>query len=306
MRQARDDERRTGATEMMDTHEVADYLRVKERKIYELVRDRKIPCARVTGKWLFPRALIDEWLVGQTELPEPRIRRAPPPVIAGSHDPLLEWALREAKCGLAMLPGGSLDGLAKLAAGEAAVALLHVLDPVSGDYNVPALRAALPGADVVAIEWARREQGLVVAAGNPLGIAGLADLAGRRARVVGRQAEAGTQVLFAHLLERAGMGAGDLNMLAAPARSETDIGLAVLEGRADCGPAVAAVARTLRLDFVPLHQERCDLVLHRRDYFEPAFQALLAETRTPAFAERAAALGGYDVAGLGTVRYNGP
>ncbi len=301
-----DDAGRATPAEMMDTHEVADYLRVKERRIYELVRDKKIPCARVTGKWLFPRALIDQWLVSQTEMPEQWPRRPrPPAVIAGSHDPLLEWCVRESACGLAMLTGGSLDGLAKLAAGEAAMALLHVPD-AAGEYNVPLVKRELGNDDVVVIEWARRQQGLVVAPGNPLGITGLADLEAKRARVVQRQAEAGTQVLFGQLLEQAGLAPANLDVLPTPARSETDVGLAVLEGRADAGLAVAAVARTLRLDFVALHDERCDLVMRRREYFDPPFQKLLALARTPALAERAAALGGYDVSGLGTVHYNRP
>ncbi len=306
MKPVNDDPRRRAPAEMMDTHEVADYLRVKERKVYELVRDRKIPCVRVTGKWLFPRALIDEWLIAQTEVPDSRLRPQPPAVLAGSHDPLLEWCVRESGCGLAMLTGGSLDGLAKLVAGEAAAALMHVLDPGSGEYNVPVLRREMPGDDLVAIEWARREQGLVVAAGNPLGITGLADLRARRVRVVRRQAEAGTHVLFAHLLLQAGIAPDEIETTATPARTETDVGMAILEGRADAGPAVATVARTLRLDFVPLHSERCDLVMHRREFFAAPMQRLLALARSPAFAERAQALGGYDIGGLGTVHYNGP
>lgn len=293
------------AGEMMDTHEVADYLRVKERKVYELVRERRIPCVRVTGKWLFPRALIDDWLISQADLAGTAQSRPAPPVIAGSHCPLLEWALREADSGLAMLPGGSLDGLAKLVRGEAAVALVHLLDAETGDYNVPAVRAAaLP--DVVVIEWAWRRQGLVVPTGNPASLFTVSDLKARGSRIVCRQESAGAQVLFCHLLHQAGIGWTDLTVLDQPARSETDVGLAVLEGRADAGLAVEAVARTLRLDFVPLARERADLVLRRRDFFEPAVQKLLALTRTAAFTERAAALGGYDVSGLGTVHYNAP
>lgn len=299
----RQEDARPAAGDMMDTHEVAEYLRVKERKVYELVRDRRIPCVRVTGKWLFPRALIDEWLISQADRAGTPMRRQAPPVIAGSHCPLLDWALRESGCGLAMLPGGSLDGLAKLAAGEAQVALVHILDPERCEYNIPAVRAA-GLADAVVIEWAWRTQGLVVGPGNPLGLAGVADLRTSRARVVPRQQEAGSRVLLEHLLRQAGIAWDDIAMLDPPARSETDVGLAVQEGRADAGLAVEAVARSLRLGFVPLARERADLVLHRRDYFEPPVQRLLALARTPAFADRAAALGGYDVTGLGTVQFN--
>lgn len=294
--------------ELMDTHEVAKYLKVKERKIYELLRERRIPCTRVTGKWLFPRRLIDEWLRQNSDYgaAEAGTLTASPPVIAGSHDPLLDWCLREAHCGLAMMPGGSQDGLLKLAARQAIAAGIHLRDEQTGEYNVPHVRRELAGQDIVVIEWAWREQGLVVANGNPLGIQGVADLAAGKARVIARQPGAGSQVLFEHLLSAAGMRKQDLNLLAAPARSETDVGLAVIEGRADAGIAIAAVAASLRLDFVPLTRERYDLAVRRRDYFEPPFQAFLAVTRTAAFAERAKALGGYDLSGLGTVRHNGP
>ena len=304
---ARSGAKDSAVREMMNTHEVAEYLRIKERKVYDLVKARRIPCTRVTGKWLFPKQLIDEWIDRNAALDSPGSARASPPaVVAGSHDPLLEWCLNQAKCGLAMLPGGSLDGLERLAAGEAAICGLHVYDAESGAYNVPLVRRTLDGRGVVAVEWAWREQGLVVAPGNPLAIADLPALRAKAARVVVRQPEAGSRLLFEHLLAQAGLGLADLDVPAAPVRSETELAIAVLEGKADAGLAVAAVARQLKLGFVPLHRERYDLVMRRRDYFEPPFQKLLAFTRDRAFADRAAELGGYDCENLGAVVYNGP
>ncbi len=291
--------------EMMTTREVAAYLRIKERKVYDLVKERRIPCTRVTGKWLFPKALIDLWVLQGSE--GPAAADAPsPPVVAGSHDLLLEYALRESASALAMLPGGSLDGLARLARREVMVAALHVLDEQSGDYNVPIVRAALDGRDIVVVEWARRQQGLILAPGNPLHVASIADLGRAAPRVVPRQEGAGSQILLDLLLARAGISGSELNWVAPPARTETDVGLAVQEGRADVGLGLAAAAAQFKLDFLPLHEERMDLILSRCDYFEPPFQALLAFTRGDAFRERAARLGGYDISGLGTIRYNAP
>ena len=290
--------------EMMTTREVAVYLRIKERKVYDLVKARAIPCTRVTGKWLFPRELIDHWVSRSAEIAG--VSDAPPPVIAGSHDPLLEWCVNQAECGLAMLPGGSIDGLDRLAAGEAAICGLHVLDSASGDYNLPLLRDRVASLGVVAVEWARRDQGLVVAPGNPLNLNGIADLRDRGARIIPRQSGAGSQILFEHLADRAGLALSDLDLAADPARNETELAMAILEGKADTGIAVAAVAHQLKLGFIPLARERYDLVMRRRDYFEPPFQKLLAATREPAFAARAAELGGYDVSGLGNIVYNGP
>ena len=291
--------------DMMTTREVADYLRVKERKIYELVRDKLIPCSRVTGKWLFPRRLIDRWVAENADYAGVA-RPAPPPVIAGSHDPLLDWAARESGCGLALLPGGSLDGLRRLARGEATLCGLHLRDGADDGYNAEAARDMLAGADVVLVEWAWRRQGLVLAPGNKLKIAGIADLKKRKARVVCRQAEAGSQVLLLRLLEEAGIAPGEIDFADPPAMSETELGLAVLEGRADAGLAIEAAARQLKLDFVPLARERYDLALRRRDYFEAPVQRLLAFTRDKRFAARATALGGYEIGGVGTVRYNAP
>jgi excisionase family DNA binding protein len=289
--------------EFMNTAEVADYLRIKERTVYELVRTRRIPCSRVTGRWLFPKRMIDLWVTRNAELPDAGLQTAPP-VVAGSHDPLLEWAVRESGCELALLSAGSEDGLRRLAAGQALVAGLHLIDPDSGTYNLPTVAAMGRLTDIVLIEWAWRDQGLVVPPGNPLGITALEDLKAKRARVARRQDGAGTQILLRHLLDQAGVAYDELQVIDPPMRTETDLAAAVLDGKADCGLAIRAVARRFRLDFVPLHRERFDLAMRRRDYFEPALQTLFRFTRSSAFAERAQELGGYDIRETGRVVYN--
>lgn len=292
----------------MTTREVAAYLHVRERKVYDLIRANEIPCTRVSGKWLFPRTLIDRWLAENTELPGGVAAAVTPPphVLAGSHDPLLEWAVRESNCGLAMLTGGSLDGLKRLAAGEALAAGCHLFDASTGEYNVSKVAAALPGREVVLVTWAWRQQGLVLPAGNPLRIRNLADVRDRKARVLQRQGEAGSYVLLMHLLERERITIESLNVLPQPARTHLDLAMAVQEGKADTGLAVESVAKQLRLDFLPLQRERYDLIVRRRDYFDTTFQTLLNFARTPRFAERAAEMGGYDVTSLGTIVYNSP
>ena len=293
--------------ELMNTREVAEYLRIKERKVYDLVRQKRIPCTRVTGKWLFPRHLIDLWVADGTNVPAAAraLHSPPPPVMVGSHDPLLDWCLRESGCELAMLPGGSLDGLRRLAAGEAVMCGLHVFDAAADEYNVSVVSQTCQGLDVVLVEWCWRDQGLVLAPGNPLAVMTLQDIAAKQARVVTRQHEAGSQLLFVHLLAEAGMGLGDIDTVEPPARNETDVGLAVLEDKADAGLAIAAIAHQFRLEFLPLHRERFDLLVRRREYFEPPFQKLLAFARSPAFRSRAEEMAGYDVSAMGRVVHNG-
>jgi putative molybdopterin biosynthesis protein len=289
----------------LTTKEVAALLRIKERKVYELVAEHAIPVSRVTGKLLFPREMVEAWVWQQAECAggtEALHQR--PPVLAGSHDPLLEWALRESGSELAAFLDGSLDGLARLAAGKAIAAGMHVYEPEAEDWNRGHLERAMTGMPVVLVEWAWRAQGLIVPAANPKGIAGLGDLAGLS--LMPRQELSGSRILLDYLMHQAGLAPSRLQLLSPPARSQTDVALAVAEGKADAGFAIEMVARQFRLGFVPLFRERYDLAVWRRDYFEPPLQRLLAFCQGPAFRKRAEELGGYDVAGLGRVHYNGP
>lgn len=293
----------TRAPDMMDTRDVAAYLRIKERRIYDLVRQRAIPHVRATGKLLFPRAQIDAWIAAKGEAPvsAPPSR---PPIVAGSHDPLLEWAVRESRCGLAILTTGSRSGIEALARGEATAAAAHWLDEASGDYNIPLVRKTLAGADVVVLEWARRTQGFLLREGNPHRIRKVADLAKKRLRVAMRQPEAGSHRLFDHLLTQAGVRPESLDWLPRAAHAETELAAIIREGHADVGLGIEAAARASGLAFVPLATERLDLVAFRRDAFEPPLQTLLAWARTPEFAAQATALGGYNVANTGRVAFN--
>lgn len=299
---------RHGQHTYLTTREVADLLRLKERKVYDLVAESAIPCVRVTGKLLFPRDLIEAWLARNLEYAGGQETLAErPPIVAGSHDPLLDWALREAETGLAVAFGGSLDGLRRMTKSQAALSGCHLADDgvdIGASWNVGHVRRHLSGQPIVVIEWARRVQGLIVAPGNPHKITEVAGL--KRRPVIGRQSEAGAFVLLERLLAGAGLQLADLSLIEQPARTEADVAAAVAEGRADAGLGIEAVARQYRLGFVPLVQERYDLVVWRRAAFEPPFQRLMNFTRTAAFAQRAEHLGGYDVTGTGAVHYNGP
>ena len=290
--------------EFLTTKEVAQLLRIKERKVYELVADNAIPVSRVTGKLLFPRSLIEAWVRRNVDFAAGSDALVDlPPVLAGSHDPLLDWALRESGSGLATFFDGSLTGLKRLVDTQAVAAGMHVFEPESNTYNVAHVADMLPGRPVVVIEWARRTQGLIVPPGNPRDIRSVADLAGLT--IVPRQVNAGSHILLRHLMDEAGMGDDALVRLDPPARNETDVAQAVAAGRADAGLAIQSAARQYRLDFVPLAEERYDLVMWRREAFQPPLQKLFAFCRTQAFADRAAELGGYDLAGQGAVHYNG-
>ncbi|WP_188908666.1 helix-turn-helix transcriptional regulator [Salinarimonas ramus] len=288
----------------MTTAEVAAYLRLKERTVYEMASRGQIPCTRATGKLLFPRRLVDRWLEAHTDVPGARVA-APPPIYAGSSDPLLEWALRACDSGLAVLARGSADGLERLARGEAALAGIHLLDAQTRTYNVEAIRRALPFPDVVSIRLCAREQGLLVAAGNPLGLSGIEDVARVNARVALRPEGAGSRLLLDVLCARAGIAPDALETVARPAQTQGDLAALIASGEADAGIGVRAAAVGAGLGFVPLGiVEPFDVVMRRRDYFEPPVQALMRFLLDPAFAETAERLGGYDIAEAGRVVLN--
>jgi molybdate-binding protein len=140
--------------------------------------------------------------------------------------------------GLAMLVDGSTSGMHRLLSGQAIACGLHLVDPATGKYDASVLAKNLPGLDFVVLEWARRQQGLIVAAGNPADINSISDLRERGARVATRQEGYGSALLFSKLVADAGFKVEDLALTGQPVTSETDIAIAVREGKADAGLAM--------------------------------------------------------------------
>lgn len=289
----------SGPQDYLTTRELAALLRIKERKVYDLAARGQIPCSRALGKLLFPRREIEAWLASEGGL-RTTAGPSPPSVVLGSHDPLLEWALRESRAGLASFLGGSHDGLTRFARGEGLAAGLHIHEGAAG-WNVETVQARLPDAGCVLVEWAWRQRGLILDESTAGQVGGLAELGG--CRFASRAAETGSQTLFETLRVEAGLADGDITLIS-PARSEEDAVIAVADSKADAAFGLKCLARRFRLAFVPLVDERFDLLVSRRAWFEPPFQTLLAFCRQPAFPEKAAELGGYDVSGFGTVHFN--
>jgi excisionase family DNA binding protein len=291
--------------DLLTTDEAATYLRLSERKLYDLVANGAVPCTKVTGRWLFPKAALDRWLAAGLIAPAALALAPAPPIVGGSHDPLLEWALRESGSELASLSEGSEAGLRRLARDEVTAAAIHLhrLDGDDDEANAQAVAQASGLHDAVVLAFARREQGLIVAAGNPFGLGDMASVAARRARLALRPQGAGAQLLLLALLARSGLGLDALALVKPACPTGADIAQAVRSGRADCGIATRAVALAAGLDFVPLAWERFDLVLRRRSYFLKGAQGLFKFVRTAAFRERAAELTGYDVSEVGEVRW---
>jgi putative molybdopterin biosynthesis protein len=290
--------------EFLNTDEAANYLRLSERKLYELVAAGAVPCSKVTGRWLFPKAALDRWVASGMPKALKSLDEPAPSIAGGSTDPLLEWALRESGSGLASLPEGSEAGLRRLSRREVILTAvhLHTLEHDDASANVAAVSDAPGLHDAVVIGFARREQGLLVAPGNPHGIGNLAQIAGSGLRMAQRQPGAGAQLLLLTQCAKAQIDPRDLAVMKPACATGSDLAQAIRAGHADCGIATRAVAQAAGLDFVPLLWENFDLVLRQRDYFLPGPSALFGFVRSDRFRQRAAELGGYDLSVCGTVR----
>jgi len=295
--------------EFYTTKELAELLRVKERKVYELASDGRLPVRRVTGKLLFPKDEIESWIAAKEEgakpaaSSEPAGSFSPPAVIVGGHDPLLEWALRESRSGIAAFLDGALDAMKRGPGRDYIAAGLHIPEDGLDDWNVATVTEAFAKQPVVLIEWAKRSRGLIFRTdlGRPV-----SSLGGTRGlRFQRRQADSGSELVLKHLLEKSKMKAADLHSLETIERTELDLALAIADGRADAGLGIEAMARQFRQGFAPLVVERFDLLVWRKAYFDPPFQSLLRFCATETFQRRARDFGGYDISGLGTVHFNG-
>ena len=232
----------------------------------------------------------------------------PPPIIGGSQDDLLEWSLRESGSGLATLNEGTGRGVDRLQRGEVMATAIHfhgqtLSGNAAGDANIAAVRATPGLQDAVLIGVARREQGLLLAPGNPKGLHSLSDVVASGAQMAVRQAGAGAQLLLDTLLTRAGATQKDLRRFEPPCLTGPDLAAAIRGGNADCGIATRAAAKSAGLDFVPLLWESFDLLMRQRSFFRPPVQALIGFLRDIKLRQRASELSGYDTTPAGQIRF---
>jgi putative molybdopterin biosynthesis protein len=194
---------------------------------------------------------------------------------------------------------GSLGGLVALRDGLCHLAGSHLLDPATGEYTLPYVRRVLGDADVAVVRLVHRDQGLIVAPGNPLRLAGVGDLAGARVRYVNRQRGAGTRVLLDHELARLGIGPADVDGYAREEPTHLAVAAAVAAGRGDAGLGILAAARAFGLDFVPVTREPYDLVVAAGAMDAPLLAPLWALLHSDRFQAAVTDLGGYSTKEMG-------
>jgi len=228
-------------------------------------------------------------------------------LITGSHDlslDILDSLLRRMAPGMrvASTHVGSQAGLGALRDGYCHAAGTHLLDPETGEYNLAYVRRLFKPGEVSLVTVALRQQGLMVAPGNPLRLATWADLARPGLRLINRQRGAGTRVLLDHELRRAGVDSARIEGYRREVYTHLAVAAAVRSGAADVGIGIAAAAQALGLGFVPLAMERYELAVMSKSLDEEPLASLIEVLRTQDFRRALTDLGGYDVAETGAVR----
>lgn len=300
--------------EMMNTKEVAAFLGIHEKQVYALIKAGRIPSTRVTGKWIFPRNLVEEWIeeharTGLEQAREKSRRVGGALLAAGSNDPVLDMLQTSLKKRypefyIFSANTGSTDGLKSLNQGFTDIAWSHLLDPQSGQYNIPFLSTFLPNLKSVVINLFHRDLGFVVAPGNPLQLRGFKDLIRPKVRFINRQQGSGTRVLLDHHLQRLGMAASSIQGYEHEVYTHFEIGLSILAKQADVGLATGSVAKLLGLSFIPLTQESFDMLLDQSTFFARGVQAFIEILNSREFRGRVENLGSYDFRNSGKILYS--
>ena len=281
------------------TEELADFLRIKSRKVYDLVSKDLVPHSRVMGKLLFSKIEISNWISGNKS--ENIQLKSMPIVLLGSHDPLLELAVKNSKSGIAMSFDGSTQGLERFKLNEGFVSGLHLYDNDENIWNIPIVKKQLSDKAVVLIEWAKRERGLIFKENNNIKNISIENYKGKR--LVRRQIGSGSEIYLQYILRTYNLSHDDFKRTEI-AYSENDAVHLVLSDKADVTLGLKSEAKKYQLGFCPIITERFDLVVDRKFWFEKPFQDLLNFCKTSDFKEIASNLDGYNIIDLGKVHFN--
>ena len=300
---------------LLNTKEVAQFLDINEKVVYNLVAEKGLPATKATGKWLFPRHLVEQWLENSTTNYPKTITRLPEYhgalLIIGSDDILLDRTIslfnRLYPEHIAVFGNvGSLGGVEALRRDLCHIATSHLLQENNQEYNFGFADQDVRGDLPVLVNLCKREQGLIVAEDNKNKISCIPDLSREGIKIANRPEGTGTRLLFDRELEKAGLNGAHLIGYNDEFRGHLDVAIEVLSGRVDAAPGIKPVADILGLNFIPLRWERYDLLISKKHFFEQGVQLFLGILNESGFKELAGNLEGYDISQCGKVLFPQP
>ena len=291
-------------SQLLTTKEIAQLLNVHEKVVYSLVSEKGLPATKVTGKWLFPKNLVEQWveantinypsIVGSFSVSQAVL------IVTGSNDLLLDkvMALYNTRFSgnIAVFGNlGSMGGLQALRQNFCHISSSHLLQENEDEYNFEFANRELERMPAI-VNFCKREQGILVKKGNPKEIKTAADFARTGIRIVNRPLGTGTRLLLDQELKKAAVRGEKIKGYHSEVHRHLDVGLEILAGRADAGLGIHAVAGVLDLDFVPLRWERYDLMIFKERFFDANVQQFLGLLHDDQFFKIVASLKGYDTA----------
>ena len=282
--------------DFITTDEVASILRIKSRKVYDLVSKNQIPYKKVMGKLLFSQKEVNDWLNSKNSFEKNSML---PKVILGSHDPLLEEALKRSNCGIAISFDGSQKGLSRMSNFEGLAAGIHVFEEEKEQWNIETVKNQLINKDFVLMEWAKRSRGLVFKESKTL-IKSIHDL--NNIDFASRQEGSGTKIYSDYLLKKNNLGNQIFNKVNIY-YTETDAVMSIYEDESDVAFGLKSEAKKFDLNYIELVKERFDIVLDRRSFFEDNFQALMKYCYSESFKILLKKFNGYDMSNFGKFHY---
>ena len=295
--------------EMLNTKDIANYLNINEKQVYRLIKEKKIPATKITGKWTFPRKLIDEWIIesANENIGVKKTRELKDHiVIMGSNDFTIELLSHELSrrypaYSLSFSNVGSIGGLIALGRGSSHIAGCHLFDIKTGEYNLPYLPRYLPDLETIVINLVYRDLGLILRPNNPLNITGIEDLAQPKIRIINRQEGSGTRILLDFQLKRLGIDSNRINGYEKEVNTHNEVAMTVLSGMAEVGLGILSAAKMLGLEFIHITKERYDLVIPKENFSAKPLTALLEVVRSKEFRAKIEQMGGYDTKDSGQI-----
>ena len=279
-----------------------------------LIKAGRIPCTRVTGKWIFPKKLIDEWIDSNAKDGLKQARRKSSQIsgailASGSNDPFMDMLLTATKRAhpdfyIFSANTGSVNGLKALNTGLTDIALSHLFDPGTSQYNIPYLKKYLPDVNPVVVNLFRRELGFLIAPAISASVEGFQSLMGGKIRLINRQQGSGTRQLLDYHLQKMGIDSSNINGYENEVYTHFEVGLSILAGEADVGIASAAIGKLLGLAFKPITSECFDMILDQSTYFQSGVQSFIETLKSDTFRSRVEKIGGYNFQDSGKIRHS--
>ncbi|MEH7250332.1 helix-turn-helix transcriptional regulator [Neobacillus niacini] len=293
--------------------EVAQLFQISKHTVYELIKRGELQAFKVGNKMRIEHGEIERYKESskapakKIQVEQPETPTSLPVRLSGSHDFLVEHFVKQTSRDLQLQIQptyiGSLEGLMMLYRGQSDIAAMHLLDPASQEYNLPFIHQLFVHESILVLRFASREQGFIVAKGNPKKITGFNDLTRKDIHFVNRQKGAGTRFLLDSMLAGHEINPAEINGYTNEEWNHLSTASYISRGMADVAFGIQSAASHLGLDFIPIAKEQFDLVFRFTEENKEKLNELIRYLQSDSFKNSLTDLEGYDVQELGTVIY---